>query len=145
MANQEEHVWSGSQSQLSNFGTYTLMLLVSLTIVVIPLTLIFFVCTYLVTKYNKYELTTHRLLTHKGVFSKTTDELELYRVLDTRCEQPFILRLFGFGNVILITSDKTSPTLTIKAVKDATGLRETIRHLVEERRNSKRVREVEIN
>jgi uncharacterized membrane protein YdbT with pleckstrin-like domain len=81
---------------------------------------------------------------HVGVFSKTTSELELYRVKDTQFEQPFFLRLFGLGNVLLISTDATTPIVKIEAIANAHELRENIRRFVEERRDAKRVRNVEM-
>ncbi|MBX9705992.1 MAG: PH domain-containing protein [Gammaproteobacteria bacterium] len=100
-----------------------------------------FLCVYFVTKYIKYTLTSERLQTHTGVFSKQTNDLELYRVIDTRLEEPFLLRLFGLGNIVLITADSSSPALSIIAIKDASKLRNNIRNLVESRRDAKKVRE----
>lgn len=139
--NDEQSIWGASQSQASNFWLYTILALLSLSVVAIPITLIYFLCVYFITKNIKYNLSTQRLQTHKGVFSKQTDDLELYRVIDTRLERPFILRLFGLGNVVLITADSSSPKLTICAVERAGELRDTIRDLVEKRREAKKVRE----
>lgn len=141
----ENNVWSGSPSQVTNMGGFIILGLLSLFLVTVPLTALWALWIFLVTKNQKYELSNQRLKTHEGVLSKKMDELELYRVTDTQFEQPFFLRLFSLGNVILITSDKTSPKVKIKAVKEARELREKIRHLVEERRDKKRVREVEFN
>lgn len=141
----EVSVWSGEPSQVTNMGGFIILGLLSLFIVTIPISVLWALWIFLVVKNQKYELTTQRLKTHEGVLSKKIDELELYRVTDTQFEQPFFLRLFGLGNVVLITSDKTSPKVKITAVKDARELREKIRHLVEERRDKKRVREVEFN
>lgn len=73
------------------------------------------------------------------------DELELYRVTDTKFDQPFFFRIFGLANIILITSDTTSPTIKIEAIENAKELRETIRSIVETRKEKKMVREIEVN
>lgn len=139
----EADIWSDSPSQATNLGTYVISGLISLTgfgaIVAIPYA---FWC-YLVVKNQRYELTSHRLRVHSGILSKKTDELELYRIKDTKFDQPFFLRLFNLGNVIIISSDASTPTSSIHAVKEAQNLREKLRNLVEERRDQKRVRMVE--
>ena len=98
---------------------------------------------WLVVKMTKYELTTERLRTRYGVLNKKTDELELYRVRDYKFDQPFFLRLFSLGNIILQTSDRSHPTVVIRAIPDGEQLREQIRTHVEACRVAKRVREVD--
>ena len=142
---QENDVWSGTPSQITNLGTYIICGLVSVAtfgvgaIIAIP----YAIWQYLVVKNQRFELTSQRLRAHSGVLSKKTDELELYRVKDTKFDQPFFLRLFGLGNVIIVSSDTTTPISAITAIKDAQHLREQIRQLVEDRRDQKRVRVAE--
>ena len=98
---------------------------------------------WLEVKNIKYELSSERLKTRSGVLNKTTNELELYRVKDYRLDRPLLLRLFSVGNLVLETSDKSSPTVVIQAVPDGEELLGKIRHYVEIRRDQKRVREVD--
>jgi uncharacterized membrane protein YdbT with pleckstrin-like domain len=88
-----------------------------------------------------YQLTSNRLIMKHGVFTKITDQLELYRVKDYELEEPFYLRIFGIGNVKLITSDKSHPEAFLKAVKDAQDIFESLRHQVEKRRQETKTRE----
>jgi uncharacterized membrane protein YdbT with pleckstrin-like domain len=142
---EESLVWNDAPSQLTNLPMFIILGLLSIFIFIIPFTALAALWSYLVTKNQKYELTTQRLKTYEGVLSKKMDELELYRVTDTRFDQSFFLRIFGLGDIVLITTDKTSPTIKIKAVKNPRELREQIRELVDARRDIKRVREVEFN
>jgi uncharacterized membrane protein YdbT with pleckstrin-like domain len=109
----------------------------------IPVSAVVALWKYAAVRCQKYELTTQRLKLQAGVLSKKIDEIELYRVKDTRFEQSFFLRLFGLGNVVIFSSDTTQPAQTIKAVANAKALREQIRALVEVRRDQKRVRMIE--
>jgi uncharacterized membrane protein YdbT with pleckstrin-like domain len=79
-----------------------------------------------------------------GVLNKKLDELELYRVRDYKLDQPFFLRLFSLGNIILQTSDRTHPTVVIQAIPDAENLREQLRTYVEACRTRKGVRELDV-
>lgn len=92
-----------------------------------------------------YTLTTQRLITRNGVFSRKTDELELYRVRDFQMEQPLLYRLFGLGSIILMTADRTDPNIIIKAVARAEEIRNHIRNQVESRRGSTGVRDLEVH
>lgn len=91
-----------------------------------------------------YEVTTQRLRITTGVFSKTSQELELYRVKDLSVVQPFLYRFFKCGNLILTTNDASSPTLVLEAVPKLDALREELRRNVELCRDQKRVRLAEL-
>lgn len=135
----EEIVWEGSPSQVVNLGTYILCTLLCVLIVPIFIAL----WKYVVTHATKYTLTTQRLSYRRGVFSKETDVMELYRIKDMRVVEPFFLRMFGKGDIIMDTSDRTHPEFTLHAVPEPDKLRDTIRRYVEVRRDEKRVREVD--
>lgn len=96
------------------------------------------------TKATQYELTSERILLTTGVFSKQRDELELYRVRDIRIVQSFWLRLVGAGDVVLQTSDRTTPSFTFRAVKLPRDLADSVRMCVEACRQAKGVREIDV-
>jgi hypothetical protein len=52
--------------------------------------------------------------------------------------------LVGIGDIELSTSDATTPLVRIANLKDADGVRDTLRGLVEKRRDAKRVRELDL-
>ena len=92
---------------------------------------------------HKYILTSERLREEEGVLSKSTDELELFRVKDISFTQPFFLRMFGCGNIILDTSDKSTPIVILYAIKKPSAVIDIIRHNVSIMRSKKGVREVD--
>ncbi len=141
----ENLLWSGTPSQVTNLGTFVIWGILACTLVLAPVSLILIIWKYLEVKNQVYELTNQRLKMHSGVLSKKIEEIELYRVRDTQFEQPFFLRLFGLGNVILFTTDSTSPEIILPAIPNAQGVREQIRNAVEETRDSKRVRVSELD
>jgi uncharacterized membrane protein YdbT with pleckstrin-like domain len=95
-------------------------------------------------KCRVYEVTTERIRVSRGIFSKRTEEMELYRVKDLTLIEPFFFRLFGLGSVIITTNDASTPMLTIHAVKRVKELREDLRQAVELCRDKKRVRLAEL-
>lgn len=139
----ETQVWSGTPSQVLNLGTFIVCGLISLTIIGAIVAIPYAVWKYLVVKNWRFEVTSQRIKVHSGVLSKKTEELELYRVKDTKFDQPLFLRLFGVANVVIVSTDTTTPVSVIPAIKDAQALREQIRIFVEERRDQKRVRVTE--
>jgi len=137
---QEEKVWSGTPSQLTNLASFIFLGLFFW--LVIPLLVI--IWKWLVVKCTNYELSTERLITRTGVINRNTDELELYRIRDYRLEQPLFLRIFSLGNIILETSDRSHPSVVIRAVPNAEKLREDLRKYSEQCRARKRVREIDL-
>ena len=163
----EEIVWRGSMSQWKNFGFFLLQVLLAAAIVIVfalmsrasspemrnfsPYILILLAVPifiagkrYLQTKCTIYELTSERLKTTEGVFSKVTDTLELYRVKDIETRQPFLYRLCGIENVQLNTSDTSSPVVSIEAIPHRVGLGDKVRNQVETIRQQKGVREIDV-
>ena len=132
----EERIeWTDTPSQVENLGWFVACLLV--------LPIPFAIWRWLVTRNTVYTLTNQRLSTRKGVFNRVTEDLELYRVRDTRLEQNFFERLFGLGEVVLFTTDDSTPEIHLHYISGAGDVREKIRRLVEARRDEKRVRTLE--
>jgi uncharacterized membrane protein YdbT with pleckstrin-like domain len=103
------------------------------------------VITVILVKATQYEVTTERIRVRKGIFTKRTDELELYRANDTSLIEPLTLRMFGLGTIEVRTMDATNPTLHLEAVHGARALRESIRRHMEECRDRKGVRVTEFD
>jgi uncharacterized membrane protein YdbT with pleckstrin-like domain len=92
-----------------------------------------------------YEVTSERIRITTGIFSKRTNALELYRVKDYILEEPFLMRLFKFGKIVILTSDVSTPRLELEAVPRARWLVDQLRAAVEARRDAKRVRAVDFD
>lgn len=135
----EEKIWKGSPSQLDNAFSFFFLFIISFLI--IPIFIMFW--KWLTTKMTVTEITSQRLIKRTGVLNRQVDEIELYRVKDYRVEKPFSLSIFGLSNITIVTSDELTPVVTIRAVRDGEGLRDTIRAIVEKRREEKGVREID--
>jgi len=133
---EEKSIWKGNSSQVINLGTYVVCFL--LIWLVVPLFVA--IWKWIENRCRIYEVTTERIRITTGVFGKRTDELELYRVRDTSLVEPFLYRMAGAGNVVITTSDASTPGLTLEAIKGASAVREEIRKYVEECRTRKGVR-----
>ncbi len=141
MAEEERIIWEGHPSPVLNLWTFVLCALTFWLVVPV------FVAgwRWLVLRCHVYKVTNERLILTTGVLSKRVEEVELYRVKDSRLEQPFVLRLFRLGNVVLTTSDRSHPVFVIEAIPGADVLREELRGCVEKLRDEKRVREVDFD
>lgn len=139
----EETLWVGTPSHVTSLGLYVLCILFCWLIVPIVVAFV----RWLQIRNHVYEVTTQRIRETTGIFNKQTDDLELYRVKDMRLDQPFFLRLFGAGTIVMLTSDRTSENFMLKGIRPEGGPRallDQIRKHVEIRRDVKRVREVDM-
>jgi uncharacterized membrane protein YdbT with pleckstrin-like domain len=95
---------------------------------------------------TSYEIGRDRLLIRRGIFIKSIDEIELYRVKDIRLDFSLINQMANIGSMTLTSSDETTrggPLLMLH-VHDARRRREEMRRLVDEARQRRRVREIDM-
>lgn len=93
-----------------------------------------------------YEVTDDRLILHKGIFVKSIDEVELYRVKDVRLDFTLVNQWAGIGTITIASSDETTRDgdLVIPDVERARDRREKLRELVNTARKSRGVREIDM-
>lgn len=84
-------------------------------------------CYWLASLSTRFEITTQRVRIERGVFSKTRQDIELYRIDDIVLEQPFGMRLLGHGLLILRSTDRTSPAIRLYGVPGLEALAERLR------------------
>lgn len=159
----EQTIWKGSASAILNLRVYLLcgllavgwcvlcfffrtqldtFFLPALGLAVLPV--LYGLARHILLRSREYEVTTERIRIRSGLFSKRTDEVELYRIKDYTLIEPFWQRLAGVGSVVLATHDQTTPTVTIEAVHGARALHDEIRKNVEICREKKHVRLAEL-
>ena len=88
---------------------------------------------------TSYELTNERLKISEGFIARREDDVELYRIKDTKFSQGIIERMFGIGTVVIQGSDMTG-TVVMTKVANPKYLRETLRNTVNKARNANNVR-----
>lgn len=94
--------------------------------------------------FTRYAMSEDRLFTSVGFLNIKDDEILLYRVRDIDTSRNLWQRLFGVGTVVVMSSDKSMPTLTLKNIKDPVAVKELIHEQVEEMKLRRRVRVGEI-
>src|SRR4051812_24051771 len=94
-----------------------------------------------------YEITPERLIVRRGIFSKSIDEIELYRVKDIRIDFTLVNQIAGIGRICVASSDETprSGALVMRDIERAQERRETLRRLVDTARQQRRVREIDMH
>ena len=94
--------------------------------------------------FTRYALSEDRLFLSVGFLNIKDDEILLYRVRDIDTSRSLWQRIFGVGTIVVASSDKTMPVLTLKNVKDPVFVKELIHNQVEEVKIKRRVRLGEI-
>lgn len=132
----ETILWEGSPSQWQNFGWFLSCLLV------LPIPIAFW--KWLSTANHRISLTKQRLRIRTGVFSKTNEDVELYRVKDWTLQEPLNQRIFGKGKISIFSSDRSAPELHLAWINKPAAFVEALRCAVEAIRDTKRVRELDM-
>ncbi len=89
--------------------------------------------------FTKYQLTNEKLLIDTGFFSKSQEEIRLYRITDFSVKQSFWQRIFGVGNIFISSSDNTQGEFSIIDIKQPYKVKEMLSDLVEKERDKKRI------
>jgi hypothetical protein len=74
-----------------------------------------------------YTITSQRVMTERGMLSKSVSEIDLRYIDDTQFFQSFADRVLGVGNVTLISSDKAFPSTMLQGIAKPRDIRELIR------------------
>ena len=77
-----------------------------------------------------------------GVFSRHTDYMELYRVVDYSESQTFWLKLWGVKPVSIISTDKTDRTMVMYGISARRDIVQEIRNRVENCKKQRRIYEI---
>ena len=134
MSLEEKQLYIGRPSQILNILSFILW----------SWTLIVPIIIYLKTRFTVYEVTDERIKLKTGILNQEIDECELYRIRDYKIVKPFFQRIFGLGNIELITSDRSNLRINLNGIKDPENLYNIIRDNVEKVRRKTGTREIDV-
>ncbi len=89
--------------------------------------------------FTRYRLTDDKLIVSTGLFSINEEEIRLYRIMDVTLKRSLGERLWGLGTIHICSSDKTTPELDIKRVRQSADVKEMLSDMVEVARKKNRV------
>lgn len=89
--------------------------------------------------FTRYRLTDDKLIISTGIFSINEEEIRLYRIMDVTLKRSLGERLWGLGTIHLCSSDKTTPEIDIKRVRQSADVKEMLSDMVEVARKKNRV------
>ena len=94
--------------------------------------------------FTRYRLSDDRLFCEKGFLNIKQDEVLLYRVRDLQLNMSLGQRIFGVGTICVVSSDKSVPHMDLVNVKDPRYVKELIHRSVEEAKDQRRMRTMEV-
>ncbi len=83
-----------------------------------------------------YSVSSQRILTERGIFSKRNDELELEHYKDVIVHRGILDTLVGCGDIRVITSDNTCPLVELTNISNPLETKEIIRTAAEARKRA---------
>ena len=116
----EDFIWevTGSIADVKYNPAYLLLTIATLGIFLIAL--------YFKRIFRTYILTNQRLIIITGIFGKTIDEIELFRVVDSRTIQSFIDRMANIGTIVVSSTDQTG-IATMEKIPQPYYVRDSLR------------------
>ena len=127
--------WKGRTSQLVNIPYFFLFFW----------TLFLPIYRYLNTRFRIYSFSDERFFIKSGILSQSIEEIELYRIRDYSIFKPFLLRIFGLGNLTIISSDKSTPRITMVGIKEPEMVMDLLRGFVEKSRKKSGTQEIDFS
>ena len=77
-----------------------------------------------------YKFTAEQMIYEHGVFKRTRDYCELYRVIDFREESSFLQQIFGLKTVTIYSGDRSTPRLELIGIGSVDNIIPVIRERV---------------
>ncbi len=89
--------------------------------------------------FTRYRLTDDKLIISTGLLSTKEEEIRLYRIMDVTLKRTLGDKLWGLGTIHLCSSDKTTPEIDIKRIRQSTEVKEMLSDMIEVARRKNRV------
>lgn len=89
--------------------------------------------------FTRYRLTDDKLIISTGLLSTKEEEIRLYRIMDITLKRTFGDKLWGLGTIHLCSSDKTTPQIDIKRIRQSVEVKEMLSDMIEVARKKNRV------
>lgn len=151
----EEELWEGGYSAKDMVGTWVMLAIGSVALLILPLfiefltlkvSVVLIVVGWLVgavfygwRRFGvHYELTSQRFIHQTGILTRDTDRIEVIDIDDVSFTQGPVQRMLGVGRITITSSDRSHPLLHmigIADVKSVAGLIDDVRRKERRRRS----------
>ena len=88
---------------------------------------------WLATKQWRLTITDQRVDFVQGILSTKQESVEFYRARDSNYTQTLLQKIFGVGNVWVVSADATAPVVTFP-IRNPSGMRDQIRNFIRDQR-----------
>ncbi len=114
----EQSLFAGHPAALYSVGRW------ALTLVTLGIAGLFY---WIASRSTRFEITTQRVRIERGLFSRSRQDTELYRIDDIVLEQPFGMRLLGHAILYLRSTDRSTPDVRLYGVPGLGTIGDTLR------------------
>jgi uncharacterized membrane protein YdbT with pleckstrin-like domain len=76
--------------------------------------------------FTSYRLTDRRLIIERGILTKKREEIQLYRVRDISLKRNLFERMMSMGDITIQSTDTSSPTYTLRNVRNSIDVSDTL-------------------
>ena len=90
----------------------------------------------------QFIISSEQLIVQQGVFNRSSNYIELYRIVDFSESRDILEQLFGLKTVSIYSGDRTNPKLDIYGVKERLDVVSIIRERVEYNKRRKGIYEI---
>lgn len=97
---------------------------------------------YGIPTFTRYRITDRRLIVEKGLFTKRREEIQLYRIRDISLKRNLLERMLKFGDITILSTDTSSPTYTLKNIRDSVAVSDLLSGAAENSRIKYRATEL---
>ena len=80
----------------------------------------------------------------KGVFTKTTNEVQYFRIKSIQLKEPLLYRIMGLSTLMISSSDWYAPFMDVTAIPIGQELMHDIQKIVKTERKRNKVREYDV-
>ena len=86
-----------------------------------------------------YTITNQRVIVKSGLIGKKQEEIELYKIQDYKVSQSISERLLNIGDLTIISSDSSAPTIVLNNIKNPNDVKEMLRKAILDRKKEMNV------
>ncbi|MBW7460301.1 PH domain-containing protein [Paenibacillus sepulcri] len=76
--------------------------------------------------FTKYTITDRRIIVERGMLTKKREEIQLYRIRDVSLKRNLFERMMKLGDITILSTDTSSPTYTLRNIKDSIKVMDTL-------------------
>ena len=90
----------------------------------------------------RFIISAEQLIVQHGIFHRTSDYIELYRIVDFSKSRDLLEQFFGLKTICIYSGDRTNPKLDIYGVREKLDVVGIVRERVEYNKRRKGIYEI---